>query len=248
MKSLWAVVALVLLLGAWVLLAPSNAPDASDREGVMDTVNTVGRSMELPLRPADPASRAADAREPVKAPSAPDTAPAGGLADGLDARIEDASVKAGLLKADEGEIIADGSYIIRGSGTESDPYEVSWDLLQSCSNTYVPRLGEKVIPQRIAILHDKWVTIAGYIAFPIVATESDELLAMLNQWDGCCIGIPPSPYDAVEVKLKTPVEVGLRHQIRFASITGVFRVQPYVMERWLVGLYLMDQARIAQDL
>ena len=250
MKVFWSFLGLLLIAGAWILLAP----EGGDAMPSMDAVNTVGRSIDLPMRGGS-TPEARDAAKEAEAtaaagtpPREPEKAPEGGLAVGLDARIEDASVKAGMLKQEDGEIVADGNFIIRGSGTKDDPYEVSWDLLQSSSNTYVPRLGEKVIPQRIAMLHGKWVTIAGYIAFPIVSTEADELLAMLNQWDGCCIGVPPSPYDAVEVKLAAPVEVGLKHQIRFASITGIFRVQPYVMERWLVGLYLMDDATLSQDM
>ncbi|MBM4110379.1 MAG: hypothetical protein FJ254_03345 [Phycisphaerae bacterium] len=250
MKLFWALLAILLAAGAWILLAPEGA----DSPPAMDAVNTIGRSIDLPMRggsTAAPRGTRSDTETnaAANAPARePDKAPEGGLSVGLDARINDATVKAGMLKQEDGEIVADGNFIIRGSGTKEDPYEVSWDLLQSSSNTYVPRLSEKIIPQRIAMLHDKWVTIAGYIAFPIVSTESDELLAMLNQWDGCCIGVPPSPYDAVEVKLRAPVEVGLKHQIRFASITGIFRVQPYVMERWLVGLYLMDEATLSQDM
>jgi hypothetical protein len=250
MKLFWSLLALLIAAGAWILLAPEGV----DAPPTMDTVNTVGRSIDLPMRGGSEsadrdAARDAAATAAASAPARePEKAPEGGLSVGLDARIDDASVKAGMLKQEDGEIVADGNFIIRGAGTKDDPYEVSWDLLQSSSNTYVPRLSEKVIPQRIAMLHGKWVTIAGYIAFPIVSTESDELLAMLNQWDGCCIGVPPSPYDAVEVKLASPVEVGLKHQIRFASITGIFRVQPYVMERWLVGLYLMDEATLSQDM
>ena len=113
-------------------------------------------------------------------------------------------------------------------------------LLQSSSNTYVPRLSEGVIPQRIAMLHGKWVTIAGYIAFPIVSTESDELLAMLNQWDGCCIGVPPTPYDAIEVTLNAVVPDDDR-TATFGVVEGRFGVKPYVVGDWLVGLYVMDE-------
>ena len=35
-----------------------------------------------------------------------------------------------------------------------------------------------------------------------MAESADASLMMLNQWDGCCIGVPPTPYDAIEVKLK----------------------------------------------
>jgi hypothetical protein len=64
---------------------------------------------------------------------------------------------------------------------------------------------------------------------------------MLNTWDGCCIGVPPTPYDAVEVRL-----VGaLKSDDRFAiagSVVGKFSVKPYVVKNWLVGIYIIDDA------
>jgi hypothetical protein len=148
MKLFWTLLALLLAAGAWILLAP----EGGDATPAMDAVNTVGRSIDLPMRGGSTptsrdAVREADAAVAAGAPARePEKAPEGGLSIGLDARIEDATVKAGMLKMDDGEIVADGNFIIRGSGTKEDPYEVSWDLLQSSSNTYVPRLSEKVIP------------------------------------------------------------------------------------------------------
>ena len=62
---------------------------------------------------------------------------------------------------------------------------------------------------------------------------------MLNQWDGCCIGVPPTPYDAIEATLDK-VAVG---DARFAvtgAVTGKFGVKPYIVGDWLVGLYTME--------
>ena len=47
----------------------------------------------------------------------------------------------------------------------------------------------------LTTLTSEHVEITGYVAFPMLMDEADELLVMLNQWDGCCIGVPPTPYD-----------------------------------------------------
>jgi hypothetical protein len=147
---------------------------------------------------------------------------------------------------DDGSMLVDGKYTIRGKGTKDEPYRITWDLLTSAQETYQPRLGLKHIPDRLNIVNNKWVTIAGYVAFPIMAATPDEMLMMLNQWDGCCIGVPPTPYDAVEVKLSTPATRDQRFAID-GTITGVLRVDPYLVKDWLVSMYLMDDAKIVQD-
>ena len=153
-----------------------------------------------------------------------------------------------FVKLADGDISVDDAWTVRGAGTNESPYEVSWEYLSSAQDTYVPRLSEKKIPARIAFLHGKVVKISGYLAFPLVAPTSSECLAMLNQWDGCCIGIPPTPYDAIEVKLATELKGWKKHTINFGAITGVFKVEPYLVENWLVGLYLMERSKIDTEL
>ncbi|MSR68942.1 MAG: DUF3299 domain-containing protein [Phycisphaerales bacterium] len=197
--------------------------------------------------------------EPVPQPAPPPplvvAPPAGKLTEvlvgvslGLDQQIKDATVRPGKLLQEAGSISADGIFHIAGSGTPESPYEVSWELLVSASDTYIPRLGEKVIPQRIAMLNGKHVRVSGFIAFPLVTSESDECLVMLNQWDGCCIGVPPSPYDAIEVKLAIPADNSKRHMVRVGTIEGILHVDPYLVERWLVGLYTMDGATLSSEM
>ena len=71
---------------------------------------------------------------------------------------------------------------------------------------------------------------------------------MLNQWDGCCIGIPPTPYDAIEATLVEAMPAGQRHAINFGTITGRLSVSPYLVENWLVGMYLMDETEVRIEL
>ena len=112
----------------------------------------------------------------------------------------------------------------------------------------MPRLAEKKLPARIAFLSGKHVRISGYLAFPLIAPTASECLVMLNQWDGCCIGVPPTPYDAVEVKLGISMKGWKKHTLNFGAVSGVFKVEPYLVENWLVGLYMLEGATVDREL
>ncbi len=143
----------------------------------------------------------------------------------------------------DGSLLVEGKYVIKGKGTQAEPYKVTWDHLISAQHDYNPKEGQKTIPARIQALHDKWIEITGYIAFPLMSNETDELLSMMNQWDGCCIGIPPTPYDAIEVRLTNAVS-GDSRLTTYGSLKGVFKVDPHLVGGWLVGLYVMDQGKL----
>ena len=191
-------------------------------------------------RPGDPEVDVKPAIEiPAGAPS---------LTLGLDREIPDATVEPGKIFRVDDAIVADGDFTIRGAGTEDDPYRVSWELLASAAEGYRPSLGERRMPQRVAALDGRWIRIDGYVAFPLGGADTSELLVMLNQWDGCCIGIPPTPYDALEVSLLEAIPPTQRHAINYGTLTGRLVVSPYLVENWLVGLYLMDDASVRFEL
>ena len=200
------------------------------------------------------ASAATNAAVPVVTATKKSTSPTvvispDSLKDGLDRKLGNAVIVAGnILKQADGSILADNKYLISGAGTMEDPYRVTWECLTSASQTYIPRLQQNIIPQRVAMLDGKWIRIEGYMAFPLMLQESSEILAMLNQWDGCCIGVPPTPYDAIEVKLAVPVKPGRRHTYNFGTVTGKFKVDPYLVENWLVGLYQLESASLQSDM
>ncbi len=148
----------------------------------------------------------------------------------------------------DGTIIADDVWKITGKGTIDDPYCVSWEFLASAADTYTPRVQDYGFPERILLLHGKHLRVAGYLAFPLVAPTSSECLVMLNQWDGCCIGVPPTPYDAVEVQLQSAIPRSQRHAMAYGSIEGVFEVEPYIVDGWLVGLYMLKHSLVEQGL
>ena len=205
-------------------------------------------------KPATPVAKVSAAADATAAAEKPPVVRAADAVDlGLDQTIHDAKVVPGNIvpkkDAKTGEMLlyADGKYEIRGLGTPESPYRVSWECLASASESYMPRLHENEIPQRIALLHGKVLEIDGYQAFPLMVSETKELIVMLNQWDGCCIGVPPTPYDAVEVKLLEPANRGGRHAaFNFGGVRGTFRVDPYLVENWLVGLYILEGAQMVE--
>ena len=196
------------------------------------------------IKSVTPAANTADKTKSATVAISPDS-----LKDGLDYKLGNAIIVPGnILRQADGSILADNKYLISGAGTMEDPYRVTWECLTSASQTYIPRLQQNNIPQRVAMLDGKWIRIEGYMAFPLMLQESSEILAMLNQWDGCCIGVPPTPYDAIEVKLAVPVKPGRRHTYNFGTVTGKFKVDPYLVENWLVGLYQLESASLQSDM
>lgn len=149
---------------------------------------------------------------------------------------------------DDGALVVDEKYIIRGEGTPEKPFAVSWEMLVASEGDFDPSKGKNTIPERVAMLHGKTVSITGYVAFPLMTPKPTELLMMLNQWDGCCMGVPPTPYDAIEVKINKPVTGDARFAIN-GTVRGTFKVEPYVTKTptvsWLNGLYLMENADFA---
>lgn len=224
--------------------APKPATPSETLENALD--KALGLSPLPPLPPALPAP----ATEPARA-SQPESAAAVAAAEAsagavIGPPVPKAAAPAKLVEQPDGSVLVDDLYVVRGTGTEADPFQVSWEMLVSAQDTYQPRLGQKQIPERLKLISGKWVRISGFIAFPIIAQSKDEMLMMLNQWDGCCIGVPPTPYDAIEVKLKKAV-VGEDRLKVSGTVKGILRVDPYLIKDWLVSLYLMDDAQLIVD-
>lgn len=161
--------------------------------------------------------------------------------------VEEATRLAGSISPDdEAEVEESGLKIgkvtIPGRGTEADPYELPWGVLISAIRTYNPRLELNELPTWADELNNRYVRLTGFAFLPVVASETDEILLMLNPWDGCHMGAPPTPYDSVEVLLNEPVNMGGRNG--FVTVTGRFNVDPYLLRGWLVSLYTMDDARL----
>lgn len=197
------------------------------------------------VKTAQATAAAANLTEKVAAPATEAAAPKAESAPAAEASKEPVK-SSGSAKVEakaDGVKLVDGKYEVKGSGTKEDPYKVTWDQLVSAQDEYVPREGRKEVPGRVMMLNDAWVEITGYIAFPLMVDSPDECLAMMNQWDGCCIGVPPTPYDAVEVRLTGPLS-GNARLTTYGTVRGRFKVDPHLVGGWLVGLYVMDQTTL----
>jgi hypothetical protein len=274
MKWIWAVLVLVVVAGGVAVVWPESsasvapsrpASDAASIKPSTDRVAAAAPAMPVPAKPAPVTPAPVAATTPAPATTAPTTVaakpakasprepvlkevPPGGLTLGLDRKIPHATVTPGsIMKQPDGSLLADGKYRIEGDGSREKPYRIGWDCLASANKTYIPRLKEDLMPQRVALLDGAWVRIDGYFALPLMLQESSEILVMLNQWDGCCIGVPPTPYDAMEVKLVEPVKPNRRHAFNFGTVLGRLRVDPMLVENWLVGLYRLEEATLTQN-
>ncbi len=205
----------------------------------------------LPKPNPKPAAKAeapkADASKPADKgaktePAAPSLAPGEvGSIEGLKKHFPNLAATA----KPDGTMVIEDRFAVKGKGTIEDPFIVTWDLMTSASENYDPRKGQKKIPDRVQMLDGQYVTVTGYVAFPIYVKEPKEMLSMLNQWDGCCIGIPPTPYDAIEVHLKD-VATKEQRMATYGTVSGRFGVKPYLVGDWLVGLYTMDEAWVSK--
>lgn len=136
-----------------------------------------------------------------------------------------------------------GDVDLPGAGGPADPYRVSWPLLMSAQVGSDANSAQN-IPLSIKSLDGAWIEISGYLAPPIAAERTRELLVMRNRWDGCCIGTPPTPFDCIEVKLTDEVVIRGKHLIQFGSVRGVLRVEPFVAGGFLLGLYRIEQGQV----
>jgi hypothetical protein len=145
-------------------------------------------------------------------------------------------------------LLLDGRWNVEGKGTPDSPYEIEWDMLIALQRDYSPRLGKTEIPAWMNALNGKTVTIRGYALLPMGVSSLSELLVMLNQWDSCCIGVPPTPYDAIEVRLAKPLSNTAQSMfshtgaLSFGDLTGTFKIDPYIVQGYLLGLYLLEDA------
>ena len=145
-------------------------------------------------------------------------------------------------------LLLDGRWEVDGKGTKASPYTIDWDMLVALQRDYQPRLGQTEIPEWINAINGKTVTIRGYALLPMGMSSLSELLVMLNQWDSCCIGVPPTPFDAIEVRLAenltNTAQSMFSHTgaLSFGDITGTFKIDPYIVQGYLLGLYLMEDA------
>ncbi len=224
MRTLWAILGAVVLAAALFLLWPRAAPDAPRESS--------------PAAPA-PAAPPAPATPPAPAPPSATTAPPA-----TPAPAPPATQPAVIERRPDGSLLVDHRFTLLGSGSQQDPYRVTWELLGSAAETYDPARKHAYLPDRVMRLSGAWVQLSGYFASALQKEETSELLVMFNRWDGCCIGLPPTPFDSVEATLAAPISLRGQHLIRYGTIRGRLQVDPFTAGPILLGLYRLEDAAV----
>lgn len=141
-------------------------------------------------------------------------------------------------------IMLDGRFEVTGRGTEQDPFRVGWPLLLAAMEEIDAATGKMAIPAWLEPLNASWVEISGYFA-PILKSESvSEVLFTMNRWDGCCIGLPPTVFDSIALRLRSPVSLTGQHLIRFGTVRGELHIEPFAAGGMMLGLYRLGDGTI----
>ena len=233
MRAVWIIAATVLVLAA---IAAAWWPRAGTP------------SVDVPVRPAEialvcPLPPAVDPVAPVATVTAV-AAPAPPIDTTTTTTAPNVTVgaKAVVERIDHQTVRIDGKYMVRGSGSESDPYQITWELLTSAARTVDASKSIYEVPGRIADLRGAWVQISGYWAPPLQVFQTKEAMFMLNKWDGCCIGLPPTPFDSIEATFTKPFAVQGQHLYRYGTIKGRLEIEPFAAGMFLLGFYRLNDA------
>jgi hypothetical protein len=147
-----------------------------------------------------------------------------------------------VRRVDDRTIELDGRYRVTGNGREDDPYRISWEILTSASGYIDPAQYAVLPPPWLRLLDGTEVEISGYYSTPVRVQQTQQVLLTLNRWDGCCVGLPPTPFDAIDVSLRTPLDMKGLHLVRFGSFRGRLRVEVLEAAGYLLGLYRLEDA------
>ncbi|RLS91377.1 MAG: hypothetical protein DWI10_06490 [Planctomycetota bacterium] len=255
-RAFWCAVLLLVIAGVWFVSQPST----SLRVDEVDEVES-STSSEIATDPAtDPAIESSN--DPV--PSAPlqteANAPTPPPPD-IDLLGEDGVVLAPkiptksrtlltdtrlpnevITRLDDRTVELDGRFRVTGSGTEADPSRISWELLTSAIAYIDPAQHALTAPPWVRLLNGTTIELSGYYSSAVQVGETKNLLLTLNRWDGCCIGLPPTPFDAIDITLREPLPMRGLHLTRFGTFRGRLIVEPFEAAGYLLSLYRLEDA------
>lgn len=151
-----------------------------------------------------------------------------------------------VRRIDERTLELDGRFRVVGNGRADDPYRITWELLTS-SNSYVDAAVKALTPPPwVRALDGTYIEISGYYSTAVRVSAAKNLLLTLNRWDGCCIGLPPTPFDAIDMDMREPVMMQGLHLFRFATFRGRLVVSPFEAGGFLLGLYRLEDTTLEQ--
>jgi len=242
MRVFWAVLALLALAGAWFVVGspfrdagratlPAASPVAAATPSLQNASPPPGSTTGNADAPA-PATAAFDPLavllSPAQAspPLATDTRSPAEVTRRIDART----------------LELDGRFRVVGNGSPGDPYRISWELLTSAGAFVDPARDALAPPPWVRALDGVWIEISAYYSTAVRVTSTKSVLLTLNRWDGCCLGLPPTPFDAIDASLAAPLELRGLHLFRFGTFRGRLVIEPFAAGPFLLGFYRLEDA------
>lgn len=226
MRWFWACVAALVAAGLWMVLAP-DAPQPA---------------VPAPNEPI--AGSTPDAPATQTTPPSPDIdllGESGTVIKPKPALLTDSrSPNDVVARIDDRTLELDGRFRVIGNGSPDDPYRVSWELLTSAA-PYIDAAQKALTPPPwVRVLDGTTIEISGYYSTAVRVTMARNLLLTLNRWDGCCIGLPPTPFDAIDMTMRQPMSMQGLHLFRFGTFRGRLTIAPFETAGFLLGLYKLE--------
>lgn len=252
MRVFWAALALLALAGVWFIIdsparmsepaarpvpvpvpAPAPAPaPAPEQRTAPEPPSVPEPTAAEAARPDAPPAVAADPPALVLPPASVPPPPA------TDTRTPAEVTR----RIDARTLELDGRFRIVGSGGQGDPYRINWELLTSAGPFVDPARNALTPPPWVRALDGVWIEISAYYSTAVRVSSTQSVLLTLNRWDGCCLGLPPTPFDAIDTSLAEPLELRGLHLFRFGTFRGRLEIEPFTAGPYLLGLYRLEDA------
>lgn len=252
MRWFWSFIALLVAAAIWWLLA-SEPTRSSGADPINAAEPTMGASVTTMPDGAGGTDGGSEDRNSANADGGNDPlgellggAPGGNGFLGLAAprkdpvAVDTRAPSEVVRRVDERTIMLDERFRITGNGSANDPYRISWELLTSAGAFIDPAQGALRAPPWVRLLDGTYIELSGYYSTAIRVPVATHLLLTLNRWDGCCIGLPPTPFDAIDLSMRIPLPMAGLHAIRFGTFRGRLSVEPFEAGGFLLGLYRLE--------
>ena len=234
MRWFWIMLVILIACGLWFV---SSEPTPSTLPQPQPPAPTSTVTSEPPASPPPPAA--------IPAPDLDLLGESGSIVRPKPALLTDTrSPNDVVRRIDDRTLELDGRFRIIGNGRADDPYRISWELLTS-ANAYIdPTVKALTPPPWVRALDGTYIEISGYYSTAVRVSAAKNLLLTLNRWDGCCIGLPPTPFDAIDMDMREPVMMQGLHLFRFATFRGRLVISPFETGGFLLGLYRLEDTTL----
>jgi hypothetical protein len=242
MRWFWSLIALLTTGGLWFVFSTPMAVEHSPPEPTaLPPIVAVPPTTPAPAPP--PPTPQSPAKPPV--PDLDLLGESGSIVRPKPALLTDARSPNDIVRRiDDRTLELDGRFRIIGNGRADDPYRISWELLTS-ANAYIdPTVKALTPPPWVRALDGTYIEISGYYSTAVRVSAAKNLLLTLNRWDGCCIGLPPTPFDAIDMDMREPVMMQGLHLFRFATFRGRLVISPFETGGFLLGLYRLEDTTL----